>query len=374
VAVDGSGNAFVVWQRFDGANNRAQAAARSAGAGLWSTPDDLSAAGQDAGYPKVAVDGSGNAIAVWSRSDGSNDRVQAAVHPASSGVWGSVETLSAAGQPAYFPQVVFDGSGNAFVVWIRSDGSDYRVQVSVFDAVGPVLSDLAVPVMGTVGIAVEVSVAAVDTASGVASVTWDFGDGSPAVTGISVAHTFAGAGTYTVSVSVVDGVGNVSVLSSPVTVYVGCTIVGTPGDDVLFGTSGADHICGFGGDDKIYGRGGDDVLDGGPGNDVLKGAKGKDRLYGRGGRDALKGGPHDDKLRGGPHNDKLWGQGGKDKLRGGSHSDKLWGQGGKDKLWGQAGRDILSGGPKKDVLHGGKGKDTALNPGPDQLISIFFLS
>ena len=48
----------------------------------WLAPQDLSAAGQDANDPQVAVDGQGNAIAVWSRSNGTNDIVQAAVRAA----------------------------------------------------------------------------------------------------------------------------------------------------------------------------------------------------------------------------------------------------------------------------------------------------
>ena len=516
IAVDRSGNATAIWTRSDGSHNRVQAAVRPAG-GVWGTPETLSAADQDAHYPQVAVAGSGNAIVVWERYEGSNEhepgtsayRAQASVRSAStgtwstpetlsderdiyahpregasqvaidedgnatvvwylrdgtldlpggtrsvsrhkvqavvrkafvadrsSGVWGPVETLSAANQSARSPQVAVDGDGNATVVWSTTEPIDengtvgwvqaavrplggawgapvdvsearqydpdepwvhvstqypqiavngsgnavavwkhisgdwtnqddwFWVRASVFDTDAPVLSDLVVPTVGTAGSAVAVSVTAVDAFAGVTSVTWDFGDASPTVTGMSVTHTFASAGTYTVTVTAADAAGNTSVLSSPitmqapsstagtgpesspVTVPAGCTIVGTAGDDVLVGTSGDDHICGLGGNDKIYGKGGNDILDGGPGNDILKGAKGKDRLYGRGGRDALKGG---------------------------SHNDKIWGQGGKDKLWGQGGKDILNGGPKKDVLNGGKGKDTAKNPGPDRLKNIAFL-
>lgn len=39
-----------------------------------------------------------------------------------------------------------------------------------------------------------------------------------------------------------------------------CTIVGTPGDDVLVGTRSRDVICGGGGNDVIRGKGGHDVL------------------------------------------------------------------------------------------------------------------
>ena len=48
----------------------------------WLAPQDLSAAGQHAYDPQVAVDGQGNAIAVWQRSDGTNTIVQAAARAA----------------------------------------------------------------------------------------------------------------------------------------------------------------------------------------------------------------------------------------------------------------------------------------------------
>ena len=57
-----------------------------------------------------------------------------------------------------------------------------------------------------------------------------------------------------------------------------CTIVGTPGNDLLFGTNGRDVICGLGGNDVLDGNGGNDVLDGGPGDDVLIGGPGQDVL------------------------------------------------------------------------------------------------
>jgi hypothetical protein len=66
-----------------------------------------------------------------------------------------------------------------------------------------------------------------------------------------------------------------------------CTIVGTPGDDVLMGTSGNDVICGKGGNDTISGIGGDDIVRGGPGNDVLEGGAGRDIIRGGTGNDRL---------------------------------------------------------------------------------------
>ena len=44
----------------------------------WSTPTNLSAAGQNALLPQVAVDAAGNAFAVWRRFDGARWIVQSA--------------------------------------------------------------------------------------------------------------------------------------------------------------------------------------------------------------------------------------------------------------------------------------------------------
>jgi Tol biopolymer transport system component len=66
-----------------------------------------------------------------------------------------------------------------------------------------------------------------------------------------------------------------------------CTIIGTPGNDVLTGTSHEDVLCGLGGNDVIDGRGGDDLLDGGAGNDRLVGGAGDDTMLGGAGADRL---------------------------------------------------------------------------------------
>ena len=140
VAVDGQGNAIVVWQRFDGTNFIVQAAARAAG-GSFGAPQDLSAAGQTANDPQVAVDGQDNAIAVWSRSNGTNFIVQAAAR-AAGGSFGAPQDLSAAGQDAHVPEAAVDGQGNAIAVWSRSNGTNYIVQAAV-RAAGPQTAALA---------------------------------------------------------------------------------------------------------------------------------------------------------------------------------------------------------------------------------------
>jgi Ca2+-binding RTX toxin-like protein len=124
-----------------------------------------------------------------------------------------------------------------------------------------------------------------------------------------------------------------------------CTIVGTPGDDVLVGTPGRDVICGFGGDDVLSGRGGGDVLLGGRGSDVLQGNSGKDTLSGGGGPDTLVGGAGADRLTGGR---------GTDVFRGGPGADLLVARDGRPEL-----------------VSGGRGRDRArVDRGLDRLRSI----
>jgi hypothetical protein len=137
VALDPAGNSVVVWVRSDGSNSRVQSAARAAG-GPWGSPQDLSAPGQSAGGPQVALDAAGNAVSVWVRSDGSNSRVQAAVRPAG-GTWETPQDLSAAGLHASAPDVALDPAGDAVVVWLSSSsqyGDGALVQVAVRPAAG----------------------------------------------------------------------------------------------------------------------------------------------------------------------------------------------------------------------------------------------
>ena len=93
MAVDGRGNAITVWSRFNSTNFIVQAAVRAAG-GAFGAPQDLSAAGRDAGFPQVAVDGRGDAIAVWSRFDGTNFITQAAARVAARAAAGATSPLN----------------------------------------------------------------------------------------------------------------------------------------------------------------------------------------------------------------------------------------------------------------------------------------
>ena len=86
----------MVWSRTDGTNYRIQARFRAAD-GTFSPPRRSPTSGRDAFEPQVAFDPSGNAIAVWTQWDGANSRIYAAFRPAG-GSFGAGQAISASGR------------------------------------------------------------------------------------------------------------------------------------------------------------------------------------------------------------------------------------------------------------------------------------
>ena len=172
VAIDGSDRATITWQRSDGSNNRIQ----SARLGADGTPEavkTLSAAGQSAINPQVAIDGSDRATITWERSDGADDRIQS-VRLGADGAPEASKTLSGAGEDAGDPQVAIDGSDRATITWQRSDGSNNRIQSVRLDANG---TPEAVKTLSAAGQSAFFSQVAID-GSDRATITWQRSDGS----------------------------------------------------------------------------------------------------------------------------------------------------------------------------------------------------
>jgi hypothetical protein len=175
VAIDSSGDAVAAWQRFDGIVQIVQSRSRAA-SGAWGATDELSEPGQDAEAPQVAVDPAGNAVAVWSRRDGSNLIVQAASKPAG-GAWLGAIDLSEEGENAEAPQVAVDPTGGAVVVWSREEGADKIVQSSAKPAGG---AWLAPDDLSAAGLDAEAAQVAVDPAGNAVAV-WISSPGPPTV-------------------------------------------------------------------------------------------------------------------------------------------------------------------------------------------------
>jgi hypothetical protein len=142
LAVDQGGDAVFAWRRPDATTDcfgsgcqRVQTRARTA-SGLLSTIQNLSQAGEPTDYPPhVGIDQSANAVFVWLSIDGTTDCggnycVRARARSAA-GVLSAIQTVSATGQDASVPQVAVDPGGSAIAVWERFDGTYVRVQAAV---------------------------------------------------------------------------------------------------------------------------------------------------------------------------------------------------------------------------------------------------
>jgi hypothetical protein len=123
------GTVIAVWTRSDGSNFRIQSASRSA-TGAWSAAQTISDPGKSASGPAISVDSSGNAVVAYTQSDGTNLRINAAYRPAG-GSFGAPVLVSDPGLDASAPDVSMDGTGRALVVWQRTDGTKLRVQASI---------------------------------------------------------------------------------------------------------------------------------------------------------------------------------------------------------------------------------------------------
>ncbi|MFV8783030.1 Ig-like domain-containing protein [Microbulbifer sp. SA54] len=127
LAADDSGNALVAWQQL--------------GAGVWVSHYDRDTATWGSpvnlndkttgGGAQVALDNSGNAIAVWSEGIGMVSDIWASYYTAGIG-WGSPELIEQGAGFAYGPSLDLDDSGNAIAVWQQDDGSEMSIYANRF--------------------------------------------------------------------------------------------------------------------------------------------------------------------------------------------------------------------------------------------------
>ncbi len=132
VAVDDSGNAVAVWSQVDGGVYSIYANRYVSGTG-WGTAQLIETDDSgDARYPQVAMDDNGNAVVVWQQSDGTRYNIWSNRYVQGTG-WGTAQLIETdnAGD-AYVPQVAVDGSGNAVAVWYQFDGSNYHIRANRF--------------------------------------------------------------------------------------------------------------------------------------------------------------------------------------------------------------------------------------------------
>jgi hypothetical protein len=133
-AIDPAGDAVAVWQVCSKVCPGAVWAAVRPAGGSWSAPQRLTAPGEYASTPRVALDRAGDAVAVWTAvgSAGLGSLVRAAVRTAAAGAWSAPETLSAAGpgNAVDEPQAAFDAAGDALAAWPAFADGKWLVQTA----------------------------------------------------------------------------------------------------------------------------------------------------------------------------------------------------------------------------------------------------
>jgi PKD domain len=222
VAIGAAGNAVVAWARQrpgpPGAPDEIQAATRAAG-GSFSQPvdvSDLTVPGGPSVAPQAAMDAAGDAVVVWRRMNGQgNYQAQAATRSAS-GRFARAVDLSPPEDYVLNGDVAMDGAGNAVAVWPAFKGTAELIQASVYDATPPQLDGLSVPASGVVGTPVSFSVSPFDAWTAVSS-TWSFGDAAGG-SGSAPTHVFTAPGTYRVAVNVRDEAGNLAERASEIAI------------------------------------------------------------------------------------------------------------------------------------------------------------
>jgi hypothetical protein len=126
VAIDASGNAIAVWNQAIGSSHSLHASRYSTSSGTWSKAVSINSA-KEWSNPTIAMDAGGGAMAVWQQWSGSITHIYANRYDASIGYWGASIPIESNPKGADYPAIAMDSSGNAIVVY------DHRRTTAVYD-------------------------------------------------------------------------------------------------------------------------------------------------------------------------------------------------------------------------------------------------
>jgi PKD domain/PASTA domain len=208
IAIAPNGTAIAMWNRIPApAMSVIQYATRPRG-GLWGLPKDLTSPTGRSYGPSLGIDDTSNAVATWTEVASPSDTHVTGARRNAAGVWGPAQDVSSPATNNPFPQVGVDGAGNAVAVWGRSNGSNTILQSSTRDGAGPVFTRLRVPVGARPGTRLTFGVASSDLWSALAGAPrWRFGDGSSA-RGRTVRHRYHRNGAFRLVLTQSDSLGN----------------------------------------------------------------------------------------------------------------------------------------------------------------------
>jgi hypothetical protein len=212
VSVDGRGGVTVAWSTGD-----AVFAGRQAPGGSWTPAEPVTDEPLMRAYaPLIATSASGAALVAWTAEPGGSEtrRIDARVR-AANGEWDWTNTLGVVNPQAL--DVAMDDDGNGLVAMSTGDFPRYTLSVHAYDASGPDVTLSSAPETATVGSPTAFAADAVDRWSPLGAYTWDFGDAGSAQ-GSKVSHVYSAPGTYPLTLTVTDSLGNATTLRRTVAV------------------------------------------------------------------------------------------------------------------------------------------------------------
>ena len=130
IVIDGGGNAIAVWLQLDGTVDSLWSNRYDGTSSAWGTAEKIENNSESGYYPQLAVDGEGNAIAVWQQSNGAVDNIWSNVYSTATSSWGDADTVVSNDESAYAPQIAINSDGKAIVIWRQSDGTVDNIWVS----------------------------------------------------------------------------------------------------------------------------------------------------------------------------------------------------------------------------------------------------
>jgi hypothetical protein len=135
VAVDANGNAVAVWTRSEMRPNHELWSNRyTARSGSWGAAEPVGIGVEglgDAQAPRVAIDGDGNAHAVWQLVETMTQTQDVWTNRSTPNEgWGDAQRLEDDLNPAGAPAIAADASGTAHAVWWQSDGTLQNIWAS----------------------------------------------------------------------------------------------------------------------------------------------------------------------------------------------------------------------------------------------------
>jgi hypothetical protein len=136
VAVDDSGNAIAVWSRNNGAGaDVVEASERPAGLGFpppgMALPVSSTTAGDHSTQPALAMAPDGRVVVLWRFQQGMGSFDVRYVERQPNGVWGSQQLASKPGEAAHSPDVAIAANGTAVGSWFANVGGNDLLQAGV---------------------------------------------------------------------------------------------------------------------------------------------------------------------------------------------------------------------------------------------------